>query len=110
MKVFFCCGVCPNVLLFKRPDSVGFKRLIDTFNSSEEREREGGEKKNKYILTLEILGSLYEFMHLSCVAGISQFPLNCLSFLWSFCSAESVYAAPKGNLITSRSVNELQLR
>ena len=46
IHVFFSFSL-PNVLLFKKPDSVGFPRLIDTFNSSEERERERERKKEK---------------------------------------------------------------
>ena len=44
---FFFSFSLPNVLLFKKPDSVGFPRLIDTFNSSEEREREREREKEK---------------------------------------------------------------
>ena len=46
IHVFFSFSL-PNVLLFKKPDSVGFPRLIDTFNSSEEREREREREKEK---------------------------------------------------------------
>ena len=46
IHVFFSFSL-PNVLLFKKPDSVGFPRLIDTFNSSEEREREREKEKKR---------------------------------------------------------------